>query len=140
MADKIRLIVRRPTGSGKRVGWNKLVTGVDRTQTGGFAFLGNFLNEKQMDLSSGDVLVGQIPVGSARSGLHWRVGVVTTNGVAWEDRTWPPDRFLDFGDHVENLVREHDSGIEALKKERAQLLERVRNLDLLIEQEGQKEE
>ena len=84
------------------------------------------------------MLVGQTPVGSARSGYHWRVGTVTRAGVEWEDRTWPPNKFLDFRDHVDALLRCDDSrGIEALREERARLLKLVNEIDERIRQAGQ---
>ena len=135
MLDKVRVSIQKPTGSGGRIGWNKLVTRVDATQRDGFAFVGTFLGERQVDLIVGDVLVGKIPIGSARTGYHWRVGVVTTNGVEWEDRTWPLHQFLDFRDHVERLLTGGERDIEALKRERTRLLERVRVLDRLIGQD-----
>ena len=79
----------RPRGSGGRKGWNKLVTKVDDQQKGGYRFVGEFLEERQYNLATGAVVVGQIPVGSAKSGNHWRAGVVGSGGVEWEDRTWP---------------------------------------------------
>ena len=77
--------------------------------------------------------MSRIPVGSARSGYHWRVGVVGTGGVEWEDKTWPHEDFLDFRDHVKALLHGPDANIEALREERTRLLQRVADIDLLIE-------
>ena len=96
MADTVRVKVEKPRGTGRRVGWNKVVTDIDDAKTGGYAVDVHFLDERQVDLDVGSVLVGQIPVGSASTGNHWRVGVVSIDGVEWEDRTWPQDQFLDF--------------------------------------------
>ena len=132
MTTIIRVRVKKPTGTGRRVGWNRVITGVDDTKRDGYAFEGSFLDEHQIDLQVGSVLVSRIPVGSARSGYHWRVGVVGTGGVEWEDKTWPHEDFLDFRDHVKELLRPEDE-IEALREERKQLLRRVAEIDLLIE-------
>ena len=64
-------------------GWNKLLSSIDDTKTGGYAFEGRFLDERQEDLKVGSVLVSQTPVGSAKNGNHWRVGVVGAGGVEW---------------------------------------------------------
>ena len=137
MAETVRVKVRKPRGSGQREGWNKLVSSVDDTKSGGYAFEGRFLDERQEDLKVGSVLVGQIPVGSARSGNHWRSGVVGASGVEWEERTWPLDDVLDFKDHVKALLRGPTSGdgsVVVLREEKERLLERVQEIDLLIEQ------
>ena len=60
MADTVRVKVEKPRGTGRRVGWNKVVTGIDDAKTGGYAFDGQFLDERQVDLDVGSVLVGQI--------------------------------------------------------------------------------
>ena len=137
MPETVRVIVKKPKGSGRRLGWNKLVRRVDPAKSGGHCFEGEFLDEHQVDLGVGSVLVGQVPVGSAKSGHHWRVGTATKAGVEWEDRTWPLDRFLDFRDHVQNLLRGDNRGVEALREERAQLLERLHEIDQQIRQSEQ---
>ena len=137
MADTVRVQVPRPSGTGRRKGWNKAVSRVDNTKQNGYAFEGKFLDERQVDLEVGAVLVGQIPVGSARYGNHWRVGMVRAGGFEWEDRTWPPGRFLDFRDHVEALMSDpHHDTVEALRDERARLVERIKEIDQLIKQHG----
>ena len=35
MPESVRVIVKRPTGSGRRLGWNKHVTQIDTTKVGG---------------------------------------------------------------------------------------------------------
>ena len=132
MTTIIRVRVKKPTGTGRRVGWNRVVSSIDDTKKDGYAFAGHFLDERQVDLEVGSVLVSRMPVGSARSGYHWRVGVVGTGGVEWEEKTWPHQNFLDFRDHVKELLRPEDE-IEALREERKQLLRRVAEIDLLIE-------
>ena len=133
MTTTIRVRVKKPTGTGRRVGWNRLVTGVDDTKKDGYAFEGHFLDERQIDLALGSVLVSRIPVGSAKSGFHWRVGVVGTGGVEWEEKTRSHADFLDFRDHVKARLHGRDADIEALREERARLLQRVADIDLLIE-------
>ena len=81
MADTVRVQIRRPSGTCGRKGWSKVVSSVDNTKQDGYAFEGQFLNEHQVDLEVGSVLVGHIPVGSARYGTEWRVGVVSADGV-----------------------------------------------------------
>ena len=134
MTETVRVTEKRPTGSGRRVGWNKVVTEIDTTRQGGYAFRGRFLDERQTDLVVGSVVVSQIPVGSARSGHHWRVGIVTAAGsVEWEQRTWPLSRFLDFRDHVQTLLDSPADDIEKLRAERALLLRQVEDIDRRIE-------
>ena len=135
MADTVRVAVKRPTGTGRRAGWYRVVTDVDDTKSNGYAFDGPFLDERQVDLEIGSMLVGRIPVGSARSGFHWRAGVVGAGGVAWEEKTWPDGSFLDFRDHVKGLLSPEDETV-ALREERTRLLERIEQIDLRIEQAG----
>ena len=140
MAETVRVKVTKPQGSGRREGWNKLVTSVDDTKSGGYAFQGRFLDGRQEDLKTGSILVGQIPVRSAKAGNHWRVGVVGAGGVEWEATTWPLDDFLDFRDHVKALLCEPENTLEALAEERERLLHRIQELDQLIElAEGESE-
>ena len=134
MTDTIRVQLKRPTGTGRRVGWNRVVTSVDDTKSDGFAFEGPFLDERQVDLQVGSVLVSRVPVGSARSGFHWRVGVVGTGRIEWEETTWPPEQFLDCRDRVKSRLPSRDADIEALRDEKARLLRRVADIDLLIDQ------
>ena len=136
MAETVRVKVTKPRGSGRREGCNKLLSSIDDTKTGGYAFEGRFLDERQEDLKVGSVLVSQTPVGSAKNGNHWRVGVVGAGGVEWETATWPLDDFLDFRDHVKALLCEPDNDLEALKEERERLLHRIQELDQFIEQAG----
>ena len=137
MPQTVRVIVKKPRGSGRRVGWNKHVTQIDTTKEGGFCFVGDFLDEREVDLEVGSVLVGRVPVGSAKSGFHWRVGIVTSAGVEWEDLTWSQQVFLTFRDHVQGLLRGDRIEIEALKEERARLLKLVHDLDERIMQSEQ---
>ena len=132
MTFTVRVQLKPPTGTGGRVGWNRLVEGVDDSRKDGFAFDGPFLDDRQTDLEVGSVLVSRIPVGSARSGFHWRVGVVGTGGVEWEEKTWPPDHFLDFRDHVKELLYPEDE-IDSLREKRAALLQQVAEIDERIE-------
>ena len=134
MTDKIRFTAKKPKGTGRRVGWIKVVSGVDDSKRGGYAFEGQFLKEGQVELEIGSVLVGSFPVGSARSGSHWRAGVVGPERDEWEDRTWPPERELDFRDHVKALLAGPRHDVEALRDERARHVERIKEIDLLIEQ------
>jgi len=62
----LRTTIEKPTGSGRREGWWKRVTGIDRDKSGGWAILGNFLNDGEQDLPVGAVLVCCDPRGSAR--------------------------------------------------------------------------
>ena len=137
MVQTVRVKMMKPRGSGRRMGWNKLVTGVDDSQKGGYSLVGEFLEERQYDLATGAVVVGQMPIGSARSGNHWRAGTVGLGGVEWDDRTWPLDDFLDFQDHVKTLLGGLANDVEVLSEERTRLLERVKELDLMIERAGQ---
>lgn len=117
MAQTVRVKEKRPTGSGRRVGWNRVFTHVDVSLPGGWAFQGRYLDERQTDLKIGSVVVGQIPVGSVRTGFHWRVGTVTAAGsVEWEERTWPLTQLLDFRDRVQVLL---DGSADDIEKRRA---------------------
>ena len=134
MTKVVRVMEMKPTGTGGRAGWNRIVTEIDVSRQGGYAFRGHFLAERQTDLAVGSVVVGQIPVGSARAGFHWRVGVVTAAGsVEWEQRTWPLSRFLDFRDHVQALLDGPVDNISNLRAQRARLLRQVQDIDRRIE-------
>ena len=112
-----------------------MVSRIDDTKQGGHTFEGRCLDERQVELKAGSVLVGQIPVGSATYGNHRRVGAVSAHGVEWENRTWPLDRFLDLRDHVETLMNDPHDDMEALRDERAPSVDRIKEIDLLIDQQ-----
>ena len=97
--ETVRLRVPKPRGSGGRVGWNKLVISVDIGKRDGYAFIGTFLPETQVDLPIGAVIAGKIPYKSLKHGFGWRMGRVTESGVRWGE-TWNRNKFLDFRDYV----------------------------------------
>ena len=66
----IRRTFTKPTGSGRRVGWLKIVTGIDRSQKNGYALQGEFLNEGEQEVPAGSVVVCCAPAGSAKSQMR----------------------------------------------------------------------
>ena len=74
MSKKIRLKVSHQLASGNRKGWAKLVTSVDPSKDNGYAFAGEFLQEREYDFREGDVVVRQTPEGSVKN--RWNSGRV----------------------------------------------------------------
>jgi hypothetical protein len=70
----VRVYIDIPTASGRRKGWWKHVSGVNRTAKGGYAVSGEFLDEGQVDLPVGAVLVRCSPEGSVKNG--WKAARV----------------------------------------------------------------
>jgi hypothetical protein len=80
--SKVRVNIEIPTGSGRRRGWWKRVSGVNRSAKGGYAIEGDFVNEGWVDLPVGAVLVRCSPEGSVKNGWKAaRVHVVQPTGL-----------------------------------------------------------
>jgi len=73
MSATVRIEIKNETNSGNRKGWTKHVTSVNSEKTNGYAFVGEFLNDKEYDLPVGAVLVQKNPEGSVKHG--WDAGV-----------------------------------------------------------------
>lgn len=79
---KVRVNISVPTGSGRRRGWWKQVSGVDRSARGGYCILGDFMDEGMVDLEVGTVLLRCAPEGSVKNGWKAaRVLVVQPDGL-----------------------------------------------------------
>lgn len=72
--SKVRVNIDIPTSSGRRRGWWKHVSGVNRSARGGYAVEGDFMNEGWADLPVGAVLVRCSPEGSVKNG--WKAASV----------------------------------------------------------------
>ena len=99
----VRIKIENATSSGNRRGFTKHVTSIDSGATNGYAFEGNFLNDREYDLPLGAVVIQKNPFGSARSGSDVAVCYrVTEDGlerVHEETYDWRRD-FLTFRDVV----------------------------------------
>jgi len=97
--------IRNETNSGRRTGWTRRVTAVDVTKSNGYAFEGEFLNEGEVDLNPGDVLIQKNPMGSVKNAWHEGVCIVVDNNGNLHDvgdkYDWK-EQFLSF----RNLVAE----------------------------------
>lgn len=109
----VRIEITNTTASGRRRGWTKLVTSVDKSKTNGYAFEGEFLNEGLHEVPIGSTLVQKNPEGSVKNGYSvGRVGVVCVDGsVNWREEE--PDWYKEF-----LLIR--DMVCEALGQELAE--------------------
>jgi len=88
-AEKIRVAISHAVASGRRTGWAKLVTGVDRTKKGGYAILGGFIDEGEVDLDANSILVRMIPEGSVKhASKEIQVQRVTDAGLTDIDGTY----------------------------------------------------
>jgi hypothetical protein len=93
--------------SGGRRGWVKHVTGIDTTQSGGYAFVGDWLKDGLVDLPAGALVLDCYPTGSRRSGGKTAELCVVTPGkglvVVAETEEWPK-RSLELRDEAEKLL------------------------------------
>lgn len=107
--DKVRFIPSIPTSSGRRRGWLKLVSGIDRSQSGGYAILGEFLSEHEMELPIGGVVVRCSPAGSVKNGYkEYDFGVITSKGrIKYDSRDYTSQNWLTFMDDLEAYCAEH---------------------------------
>jgi hypothetical protein len=81
-AATVRVTIEKPTSSGRREGWWKRVSSINREKNGGWAIDGTFLNNGEQDIPIGAVLVCMDPRGSARH--SWKgvsVHLVTPEGL-----------------------------------------------------------
>ena len=102
----VRVVYQPTLASRRRESWARLVTSVDKTKEDGYAFRGRFLYSRQeTDLVLGSVLVQKIPIGSARSyDWEWNAGVVTHEGIKWDETRYGKRRFLSFRDRVAEML------------------------------------
>lgn len=87
-SERIRIRVTSETSSGRRRGWHKRVTAVDRERRGGYALKGEFLRDGLHDVPAGTVIVETEPTGSVkRGGMEARVWrIVPAAGGGPDDR------------------------------------------------------
>ena len=132
----VRIKIQNATNSGNRRGWTKLVTGVDKTKTNGYAFSGEFLpGDKEVDVPVGAVLVQQHPEGSVKH--PWNSGhcyCVTESGeleqTHREDYDWSKD-FLSFRDHVADVLngqQDDAAGDDSTERERVAAVRQIIDL------------
>ena len=121
----IRVYYTKPTASGGRKGWAKIVTGIDETKDYGYQFEGDFLRDGEQDLPEDTVIVEQVPDGSVKNNWkRWQIILVKgvgLNGLSWvQDKNWidgkptfgdrdyaawwKSDMFLSYRDRVKELV------------------------------------
>lgn len=62
--------IKTEYASGHRKSWWKVVTGIDSTQRGGYAFEGEFLQDGERELPVGSLLLHVTNHGSAKSGYQ----------------------------------------------------------------------
>lgn len=93
----VRVRISLGTASGGRTGWAKQLTGIDATQRGGYAFLGDFLREGLYDLPVGTLILDVFPNGSARKGgkgaILWTADATAPDGLRKlaETSDWPAE-------------------------------------------------
>jgi hypothetical protein len=109
----VRVTIVNESNSGRRRGWTKWVQSVDKSKRNGFAFAGVFVNESEIDLPVGAVLVQKNPQGSVKNG--WDSAECFTLGSDGKlYRTCRSDEykwdthFLSFRDHVAEQVDEYN--------------------------------
>ena len=102
--------------SGRRKGWAKRCTSVNRKEKYGHAIIGDWLPEnEQVDLAIGSVIVEGAPEGSVKNQLiTYRVGRVEWDGIVWYENPdakfdWKAQwythkEFQDFLDVVERMI------------------------------------
>jgi hypothetical protein len=110
MSNTVRIIPSIPTASGRRRGWIKLVTGINRQASGGYAIEGDWLAEHEMDLPVGAVVVRCSPAGSVKNGYkEYDFGILTAEGkIQWDSKDYTSKNWLTFLDDLEKFCAEHN--------------------------------
>lgn len=67
----ITINIKTEYTSGNRKSWWKLVTGIDSSQRGGYAFEGDFLSEGEHELPQGSLLLHVTHGGSVKNGCQY---------------------------------------------------------------------
>ncbi len=89
------------------------VTGVDKTLTTSMAFK---ISDMYTDRDSLEYInVGSVLARISANNLRWDAGRVNIDGIRWEEKTWPPDEFIAFRDHVADLLEVKPSPREKLE-------------------------
>ena len=88
-----------------------VVTGVDKTLAHPATFEGGITHP---DTQPEDLRVGQVLARVSRLDMRWQAGRTRPDGVHWEQRTWPPEDFAAFRDHVAELLEIKPSPQERL--------------------------
>lgn len=130
--------IKTEYASGNRKSWWKIVTGIDASQRGGYAFEGDFLQEGERELPIGSLLLHVTHCGSAKngyqdgalysvadsdgslreiaSGLNWREQSVTLRKAA-----------------EEYLKAQNEQTVEAAESHVSSLITSLTNDDLIAE-------
>lgn len=103
IATTVRIIPHIPTASGRRKGWIKLLSCIDRIREGGYALQGDFLLEREIDVEPGTVLVRCTPQGSVKHSYNeYDWGRVQPDGtIAWDGESYTGKTWLSFLDALE---------------------------------------
>jgi hypothetical protein len=70
MSNKITVTIKTEYASGGRKSWWKHVKSIDSAQRGGYAFDGDFLNEGEVELQEGSLLLHVTNCGSVKNGYQ----------------------------------------------------------------------
>ncbi len=104
----MRITVKNERNSGRRVGWTKVVTGVDTTKANGYAFQGDFLQEgRQYDFSDGMVIIEVTPEGSVKNSYQMAACRVVRGDELVQVGEWHDwrEEFLNFRDLVAETLK-----------------------------------
>ena len=78
------------------------VIGVDKSLTTSMAFK---ICDMYTDRDSLEYInVGSVLARISAANRRWDAGRVHIDGIHWEEKTWPPDEFIAFRDHVAHLI------------------------------------
>ncbi len=89
------------------------VTGVDKTLTTSLAFKISGMYKEQDSLTY--INVGSVLARCRYHNLRWDAGRVHIDGIRWEEKTWAPDEFTAFRDHIADLLEVKPSPREELE-------------------------
>ena len=108
MTEKHRTIMKQPSEKGGRVGYHRLVTGIDAEKTNVYAFEGSWIPaDTEVDLPVSAIIIRKTPTGSnAHPAATWAYSTVPPQGkpLDWSEE-YENRRFLTFRDAVEELHR-----------------------------------
>jgi hypothetical protein len=128
--ELVRLKFGPPTGSGRREGWAKHVTGVDLSGVrGAKAFKGDYLRKgEQLDMPYGSVVIVVAPEGSVRSAYETAAIYLTSTEGLERTSDWYNwrENFLSFRDLVNDELKKASKLFDYRKTERTRRDEAVK--------------
>ena len=135
-----KITIEQHYASGNRTSWAKTVTGLDRTQKGAKAFIGDYVREGEHSLPEGTIILEVRPYGSAKHpeqyAAFYKVDSSAENGLVnlTEQIEDENERNKDWKPRFASILDEAEGYLNAAKPELAEnSLAAISDADLLAE-------